>query len=139
AALSHRKLCSFNSGAALLARSNPRTVPQDLMRHPGLLGAVRADQHHVGDIDRRFPIEDPTLPALTRVRFHMALDHVYAFDQDPVAPRQTLDNPAALTLVFPGYNSNPVILANIYLYIHILGQLRCIVFRLLPGPDSRSS
>src|SRR5215469_6515502 len=103
------------------------------MRYPGLLSAVRADQHYVGYVNRCFPIENPSLPALTRVGFHMALDHVDAFDQDPVAPRQNLDDAAAFAFILSGYDANPVILANIYLYVHMLGQLRYF-FRLLPGP-----
>src|SRR5262245_44750246 len=94
------------------------------MRHPGLLGAVRAYQHYVRNINRRFPVKNPSLSALTRVGFHMALDHVYALDEDPVPPGQDLDNSAALAFVFAGYHPNPVILANIYLYVHMLGLLR---------------
>jgi hypothetical protein len=50
----------------------------------------------------------------------VALHHVYAFDQDPVAPGQNFYDAAALAFVFAGDYSDPVILANINLYVHTL-------------------
>jgi hypothetical protein len=74
---------------------------------------MRADQHHVGSVDGRFPIQNPSLSALPRVRFHVAFDHVYALDQYAMPPGQNLYDPAALAFVLAGDYSDPVILANI--------------------------
>jgi hypothetical protein len=84
---------------------------------------VRADQHHVGNVDRRLPIQNASSTALPRVRFHVAFHHVYALDKYPVPPGQDLDDPTAFAFVFAGDYSNPIILANIDLYVHILGPL----------------
>jgi hypothetical protein len=95
---------------------------------------VRADQHHVGNVDRRLPVQNPPLSALPGVRFHVAFDHIHALDQYPVTPGQNLDDPAALALIFAGYYSDPVILANIDLYVHILDR-SCVSNRFFPQND----
>jgi hypothetical protein len=80
----------------------------------------------------------------------VALHHVYAFDQDPVAPGQNFYDAAALAFVFAGDYSDPVILANINLYVHTLDSstlvfffksllFKSLLFKSLPGPGSQSS
>jgi hypothetical protein len=54
----------------------------------------------------------------------MALHHIDALDQNPMAPRQNFYDAAALAFIFARDYPDPIVLPDIYLYVHMLEQLR---------------
>src|SRR5215472_10509813 len=83
---------------ALPADPDAAAIGQDLHSDAGRLVALPADQHHVGDVQRPFALDDPALPQLLG-RPLVALDHVHVLDDHPAAGRDDEQDLAPLALL----------------------------------------
>src|SRR5262245_4297098 len=138
--------CTFRRGTYSVVAIRPPSLPVDLLAAVGALadtGAVplaldvldvmgdprrpvadRADDHHVGDRDRRRPVDDPARdhlgrahPAriLHRPRLHVPLDRVQVLDDDLALAGQRANNAALLAAVLAGQHLDEVALVDLHL------------------------
>ena len=83
-----RSLCGLwprNQRVALLAIALVLAVGVLANTDPGRLLAVRADEHHVRDVQWRFDLDDAGLPRSAPL--DVLLDDIDAFDDDPILVR----------------------------------------------------
>ncbi len=98
----------FNSCAAVLADPYLGAVFKLFPADPNGLGTLRADQHQVGNVDKRFLLDN--LAGLGRVgRLHVTLDHVDPLHNGPVFPSVYLQDLADPALILPGDHFHLVI------------------------------
>src|SRR5687767_4072935 len=96
----------------------PAPAPLALDRDAAGLARVRVDQHHVGDVDRTFHLDDPTellraLGVAQRARAGVALDDVRALDVDLLLLRVHTQHAAGPALVLAGDDADGVVLADL--------------------------
>src|SRR3954447_7674730 len=90
---------------------------------PGGLVVLLVEQHHVGDVDRALPLDDPAdLAALRRIldrtRPLVALDHVESLDEDVALLGVGPDHAAALAAVLAADHDHVVVLADSHRLAH---------------------
>ena len=76
-------------------------------------GAMRADDHNVGRVDRRLTFEDAALNTTPGVGFVVALDHIHAFHQKLALAGLNFNDAAGLTFILTRYYDDPVILSYV--------------------------
>src|SRR5947199_316656 len=93
---------------------SPRSVTIAAMGIPfrTLNAAFGAHELHVRRVQRGLALDDPALDVLARIRPRMALDHVHAFDDEPVLLGQHLQDAAALAAVLARGDEHVVVLSN---------------------------
>jgi len=75
--------------------------------------ALVAYEHHVGDVQGRCPVYDARL-AYPRLRFHVALQDVDAFNHHLPLARHHLRHGAPLALVLAGYDQDGIVFPYAY-------------------------
>ena len=76
---------------------------------PGPRVAVGVDEHHVGNVDRRLFLRDPSGDVLGRVGADMPLDHVDALDDHAVIGRQDLQDFSLPAPIPTGHDDHDVV------------------------------
>jgi hypothetical protein len=109
---------AFNRRPTLLAVPNSRPIGKNLVRDPGCLAAVRANQHNIGRVYRGLSIHYASRPSLPRIRLGVAFDHIHALDQDFVLAWHDLDDPAGSSPILAGYDHHPIISPYVYFNVH---------------------
>src|SRR5882757_5927124 len=98
--------------AAGLEDANLLAISQNLEAHAIGLAGRRVEKREIGLLDRHRLVDDTTRGSLQRVRLHVLLDHVDAFDDDLLLVDAFGDG-AALTLVATGGHDDLVTLADL--------------------------
>src|SRR5258708_25156693 len=114
-------LLLLDSGAALLTSTVPFAVFQHLMARTCRLSAVRAEHHHIRNVDRRLALEYPALNPSPRVCLIVALHHVYALDDNSVLRGLHFDNAPLLAFVFARNHYHAIVFSNVNLDVHFTG------------------
>src|SRR5690348_1903849 len=102
----HAKLFSHrfrNRFAALDADAFLRAILVEAHARPRRIAALRIDQHHVGDVNRRLHLDDPAL-LLGRARLAVLLHDVHALHDDATLLRVDADHFPALPLVVAAHD-----------------------------------
>src|SRR5215212_7493683 len=89
-----------DAGVALLAEPLFLAVTAFAEPNAGRRVAAAAVEHHVGDVQRRFHLDDARLPRASLLQ--MPPDDVHALDDDAVFPGHVGPHAAPLPLVLPG-------------------------------------
>src|SRR5947209_8566182 len=82
--------------------------------------AGRANDHHIGDGDRRFLLRDSALDVALRIGTDVLLHHHYVLDQQLGLIRKHAQNAALLALVAPGHHFHRIVALDINSYVHVL-------------------
>src|SRR5690349_20508612 len=90
-------------------------VPEDFVADPRRLLRFRIDMGDVGDVDRRFLLDDAA--GLAGARAGVALHHVDALYEDAVLVAQHAQHFAALALVAAGDDHDLVALLDLELHL----------------------
>src|ERR1700755_3145645 len=98
--------------AAGLEDANLLAIGQNLEAHAIGLAGRRVEKRDVGLLDGHRLVDDTTRRALHRVRLHVLLDDVDAFDDEQLRT-DALGDGAALTLVAAGGHDDLVALADL--------------------------
>src|SRR5580700_12037594 len=78
---------ALKSRVAAAASAHFGAVRQRGMSCASMLAASRAEQHHIGNVNRPFLFEDAALDVLRRIRARVPLDYVGVLDRDGVLPQ----------------------------------------------------
>src|SRR5262249_11671339 len=74
--------------------------------------AVLADDSHIRNVDRCFLLDDAALDVALRIRPRMSLDHLYAFDDNPLLHRIHNQDTACLAAILSSQDIDLVILLD---------------------------
>src|SRR5262249_37150381 len=97
---------------ALATDANFSAIAENLVTDARLGPAFRAHNLNVARMNRRFALDDAPFDVLAGVRLGVALDHVHAFDNQPVLVRHDLQDAAPLSAVLAGHDEHVVVLSN---------------------------
>src|ERR1700683_540591 len=103
---------ALKSRVAAAASAHFGAVRQRGMPCAGMFTASRAEQHHVGNVNWPFPLEDAALNVLRRIRARVALDNVRVLDRDRVLPQIHSQHFPALAFRAAGHHFHHVAVAN---------------------------
>src|SRR4029077_6423566 len=102
----------LKSRVAAAARAHFRAVRQRRMPHARVLPASRANQHHVGNLQWAFLLQNATFDILRRVRARVFLDDVGVLDRDGALRAIHRKHFSGLALRPPGHHFHHVAVTN---------------------------
>src|ERR1700683_250073 len=103
---------ALKSRVAAAASAHFGAVRQRGMSCAGMFPASRTEQHHIGNVNRSFPLEDAALNVLRRIRARVALAHVRVLDRDRVLPQIHRQHFPALAFRAAGHHFHHVAVPN---------------------------
>src|SRR5207245_9076625 len=98
--------------SALLARTRAPSIRQNLVCNAGMLLAVFANERDIGNVDRRFLLDDAALDVFLRIRAGVPLDHLDTFDHKLLVLGNHDQDAAGLAAILSTQNENFIILLD---------------------------